>query len=460
MAAVRRLVWIVRWTLLGAASGVLAGLACSAFFSGLRWATDTRIDHGWLLWLLPVAGLAIGSAYHFFGGRAALGSGLLIDEIHQPTDWVPRRMAPMIAIGTVVSHLFGASVGREGSALQMSGSLSDWLSRVLHLEGRDRRTLLIVALSAGFAGMFGVPLAGAIFGLEVQAVRPSRREMLRRTRQVARTRSFGPVQAPAEPIADLRARVSDSLGRWRGLAATALPAAVGAFVSDRLVRVVGHHSESANSVHVALPGSIWPRLVLAGVAFGLMSIAFVESTDLVHRWMARYVARPPLRPVVGAFIVLAGVAVVGRNYLGLSLPLVEHALVGQDSTWTVPMLKLAFTAVCLGSGFVGGEVTPLFIIGATLGAAVSGPLGIDPLLGAAVGYVSVFAAAANTPIACAVMAVEVFGWGVAGPAVLVCVVAWSAGSHRGIYPTQRVRTTDGFIRRSDLPSRFGPAGGH
>ena len=159
-------------------------------------------------------------------------------------------------------------------------------------------------------------------------------------------------------------------------------------------------------------------------------------------------------------VTLAGVAVVGRNYLGLSLPLVEHALVGQDTTWTVPALKLAFTAICLGSGFVGGEVTPLFIIGATMGAAVSPPLGIDPLLGAAVGYVSVFAAAANTPIACAVMAVEVFGWGVAGPAVLVCVVAWSAGSHRGIYPTQRVRTTDGFIRRSDLPSRFGPAGGH
>jgi H+/Cl- antiporter ClcA len=151
--------------------------------------------------------------------------------------------------------------------------------------------------------------------------------------------------------------------------------------------------------------------------------------------------------VVGAAVVLVGVAFVGRDYLGLSLPLVTDALAGQDTSLWVPVAKIAFTAVCLGSGFVGGEVTPLFIVGATLGAALSGTLGVDPLVGAAVGYVAVFAAAANTPVACTAMAVEVFGWGLVAPAAVACAVAWLCSGHRGIYPAQRVRSATGPVRR-------------
>lgn len=420
-------VGIVRRAALGAASGVLAGLASAAFLSALEWATETRLDHGWLIWLLPLAGLLVGAAYHRLGGRAAEGSGLLIDEIHEPTAWVPRRMAPLVAGSTVVSHLFGASVGREGTALQMSGSLSDLLARTLRLPPDERRMLLVTALSAGFGGMFGVPVAGAIFGLEVQAVRPPRRVLGWR------------------------------IPRWEGLrplAATALPATIGAFTADRVVQALGHHSDPVRHLSPSLPAGLWPRLALAAAVFGLMSILFVEGTDLVHRAANRLVPWKPVRPALGGVLVLGAVAVVGRDYLGLSLPLAADALAGQDTSLTVPLLKLAFTALCLGSGFVGGEVTPLFVIGAATGAALSGPLGIDPVLGATVGFVSVFAAAANTPIACAVMAVELFGWGIAGPAVVACTIAWACGSHRGIYPTQRVLTDDGHVRRRDL--RAGP----
>ncbi len=166
---------LLRWLALGFTSGILAGLACWAFLTALDRATEIRIDTPTLVWLLPVAGLAIGGSYHLFGGRAGEGNALLLDEIHQPARWVPRRMAPMVGIGTVVSHLFGASVGREGTALQMSGSLSDWLARLLGLRAEDRRILLTAALGGGFGAVFGVPLAGAVFGLEVQRVAWHRR---------------------------------------------------------------------------------------------------------------------------------------------------------------------------------------------------------------------------------------------------------------------------------------------
>src|SRR4051812_34635593 len=161
----------LRRAALAAASGVLAGLASWALLEALDWVTDTRLHHPWLLWLLPLAGLAIGGAYHLFGGRAGQGSALLLEEIHEPAAWVPRRMAPMVGIGTVVSHLFGASVGREGTALQMSGSLTDLLARSLRLGHRDRRWLLVAAMGGGFGAIFGVPWAGAVFAVEVQTVR-------------------------------------------------------------------------------------------------------------------------------------------------------------------------------------------------------------------------------------------------------------------------------------------------
>lgn len=150
--------------------GILAGLSSAAFLATLEWATDTREELPWLLWLLPLAGLAMGLIYHYGGGDAAAGNNLILDEIHEPRDWIPRRMAPLIYVGTVVTQLFGGSAGREGTALQMSGSLTDTFSRVARLTPSDRRVMLIAALSGGFGAVFGVPVAGFVFGLEVHTV--------------------------------------------------------------------------------------------------------------------------------------------------------------------------------------------------------------------------------------------------------------------------------------------------
>lgn len=425
---------VARWAALGAASGVLAGLACWAFLTALDRATEARLDHGWLVWLLPVAGLAVGGAYHWFGGRAGEGSALLLDEIHRPAAWVPRRMAPMVAVGTVVSHLFGASVGREGTALQMSGSLTDWLARALGLDREDRRILLTASLGAGFGAVFGVPLAGLAFGLEVQ--------------RVSWTRHLH----PAEPLGSPEvARRSARRSVWAHLV---VATAVGSLVGDLVVRSLGYHHGDQPVVHVAIDAALLARAAAAGVAFGLVALAFTEATDVVRAGFRRAVRWAPARPAAGGVLVLAGVALVGRDHLGLSLPLLDDAVLGDGVSFSVPMLKLAFTAVCLGSGFVGGEVTPLFVIGATTGAALAPALGLPPLVGAALGFVAVFGSAANTPIACTLMAFELFGVGVVPPAAIACAVAFACSGRRGIYPAQRRTHGHGSIAVHELPSLF------
>jgi H+/Cl- antiporter ClcA len=419
----RTVVDLLRWAALGVASGVLAGVACWAFLTALDRATEARLDHGWLVWLLPVAGLAIGGAYHLFGGRAGAGNALLLDEIHQPTAWVPRRMAPMVAVGTVASHLFGASVGREGTALQMSGSLSDWMARAFGLGHEDRRVLLTASLGAGFGAVFGVPLAGLVFGLEVQRVSWTVQLQVAEGRHARRT-------------------------VWLHLV---IATVVGSFVGNEVVHGLGHDHVARPDVHVAIDAALLGRAAVAGVIFGLAALAFIESTDVVRAGFRRAIPWAPARPAVGGLLVLVGVALVGRDYLGLSLPLLDEAVLGADVSISVPLLKLAFTVVCLGAGFIGGEVTPLFVIGATTGAAVAPTLGLPPLVGAAIGFVAVFGAAANTPIACIVMAFELFGVGVVPPAAVACAVAYACSGRRGIYPSQRRTHGAGSIAVHEVP---------
>jgi H+/Cl- antiporter ClcA len=395
---VGQLTHLGRWVVLGSISGVLAGLSSGGFLWSLDKVTELRLHHPWLLWLLPVAGLVTGAVYHYAGGEAAAaGNNVIIDEIHEPRAWIPRRMAPLIYAATLLTHVVGGSAGREGTALQMSGSLTDAASRVLRLGPRDRRIMLIAALGGGFGAVFGVPAAGCVFGLEVQSV--------------------------------------GSL-RYDALVATLTASAVG----DLVVHGVGiHHTPTPALGPVHLTVWLLLRLAVAGIAFGLAARAFAELTHAVHHWF-QALRWPPLRPVLGGFLLIGLTYAVGnRDYNGLSVPLVTRALAGGTGVIAVAFaLKLVFTSLTLGSGFQGGEVTPLFVIGGTLGVTMGHLLHVSVPLMAAVGFVAVFAGAANVPLACTVMAGELFGATALLPAAIVCVVAYTASGDSGIYHSQRV----------------------
>lgn len=398
----------VRWIALGAASGALAGLASFLFLEALDRTTSYRLDHPAIIWLLPLAAGAVGFVYHRWGGRSAGGNALLLEEIHSPTAWVPRRMAPLVLGSTLVAHLFGASVGREGTALQMSGSLTDLFARTVRLTPGDRRLLLVAALAGGFGSVFGVPLAGAVFALEVQAVGRVRYEAL-------------------------------------------VPALTASVVGDLVVRSLGYDHAELLPIDVSVDAWLLARVAVAGLAFGLLSSAFTGLSHLIKDLVGR-IAWPPLRPALGGLATIGLVALVGRDYLGLSLPLVEQALAGHDpGSWDFA-LKLLFTAIALGSGIPGGEVTPLFVMGATLGATLADPLGIPVPVLAAIGFVAVFGGAANTPLACTIMAAELFGSGIVEVAAVGCVIAYVASSHHGIYATQRIEAGKGPFTITGLPT--------
>ncbi|MEZ5217379.1 MAG: chloride channel protein [Ilumatobacteraceae bacterium] len=314
-------------------------------------------------------------------------------------------MAPFVLFGTVGAHLFGASVGREGSAIQMSASLADNTAHLLRLRGVTRRELLVASLAGGFGAVFGVPVAGAVFALEVQSV--------------------GRVKFEA-----------------------VLASFTAAFVGDAIVGGLGH--EHSHRGPVAFDGNVWTtvRVALAGIAFGLAAALFVWLTHRIKSLLGR-LGYPPARAAIAGGLVVAGSLVLGDQYLSLSLPMAAVALSGAAVAPLAWLGKIVFTATCLGAGIPGGEVTPLFVIGSLLGAALAGPLGVSAPLLAAVGFVAVFGAAANTPIACTMLFVELFGSAALLPAAMACAVAYLASSHRGIYPSQRV----------EVPKRYGAGGG-
>ncbi|WP_051711644.1 voltage-gated chloride channel family protein [Andreprevotia chitinilytica] len=385
-----------KWLALAAIVATLAGTASAWLLLALDWATGTREANRWLIWLLPLAGFAVGWVYLKFGRQVEAGNNLLIDEIHDPKKVIPLRMAPLVLGGTIISHLFGASVGREGTAVQMGGALADQLTHLFRLQREDRRILLMAGISAGFASVFGTPLAGAVFGLEVLAI-----------------------------------------GRLRYDAI--LPCFVAAIIADRVGLLWGvHHTHYVAGAIPALSTAGFFGTLAAGAIFGLTGMLFARATHRLSRLIKHHVAYAPLRPLLGGAVLAVVIYVLGAyRYTGLGIPVIVESFQHPVAPWDFAA-KFAFTVASLSAGFKGGEVTPLFYIGATLGNALAPLLHMPFPLLAALGFVAVFAGAANTPLASTLMAMELFGPEIGVYAGLACVMSYLFSGHTGIYHAQRL----------------------
>ena len=397
--------YTLKWLAIAALMSCAIGSVCAWFLIALEWATRTREAMPWLLYCLPIGGILVAGVYHYFGKSAEGGSNLIVDEIHEPGAGVPSRMAPLIFFGTVLTHLVGGSAGREGTAVQMGGSLASLFAKALKVGPEDRRTALMAGIAGGFGAVFGTPLAGAVFAMEVLA--------------------FGSLRY-------------DSI----------LPCLIASLISDRVTRAWGVHHADYHLRSIASAGGggfVLVKVAIAGICFGLASAFFAELAHGTQRLFQR-IRQPLLRPVAGAAAVIALTHALGtREFLGLgvwsSVPgnvtILSSFNADGAHAWSW-WWKSLFTAITLGSGFKGGEVTPLFYIGSTLGNALSSLLSEPASLFAALGFVAVFAGATNTPLACTIMGVELFGAEHVVPLAVACFVSYLFSGHSGIYLSQRV----------------------
>ncbi len=382
----------------------------------MDWVATLRFAHPWLLWLLPLGGVLIVSVYRRYGSLATHGNELIISEIHSPTRCVPLRMTPLILASTLITHLFGGSAGREGPAVEMGGSLADNIGRLFRVPVEYRPTLMMAGMAAGFGSIFGAPIAGGIFAIEVLSLGKLRSSAL----------------IPCLAASLLSNVVCQTWGNYTGVHH------MGFYIARP--QSLGEASFGYFTVPTML------RTLILGIACGGCARLFVECTLGVARIGARCFRSEWMRPVAASLVLIALTALLGtRSYLGLGewnpIP-GDYSLTtlfqeGGASPWSW-WWKVLFTALTIGSGFKGGRVTPLFFMGAALGNALAEIVGLPVDLAAGIGFVAVFAGATNTPLACTLIGVELIGREYLSLFAIACFASWLASGHAGVYVTQRI----------------------
>jgi len=396
----RCLLWI--WPV-----AMAVGSACALFLWSLDLATSSRFEHPWLLYGLPFAGLLVALVYHRWGAEVEAGNNRIFDQINEADGGVPRRMAPMVLVATLLTHLCGGSAGREGTAVQMGGSLASGFGKLLRVNPDDTRLLLMAGVAAGFGAVFGTPFAGAVFAMEVLLI-----------------------------------------GRLRYGAL--VPCLLASLIADWTCHAWGAHHTAYDVASPERGGAFdltqFGKVALVGVSAGLASALFAETIHFLQGCWKRWVPWAPLRPFFGGWIVIGLVAWVGtRDYLGLGVwspdpdgLTIQRFFEGPGDSGAAWSWKMLFTVVTLSAGFKGGEVTPLFFIGAALGNALAGVLEAPVDLFAALGFVAIFAGATHTPLASTILGIELFGLDHAPSLAMACFLASFCSGHSGIYLSQRI----------------------
>ena len=396
-------IYMLKWFFISTVIGIIMGALSAFFLFSLDVVTNVRIAHSWLIYLLPVSGAFFAFLYLNYGRNSIRGNNLIIEQANGGDEGIPLRLIPLALFGTIITHLFGGSVGREGTAVQMGGAVASNLGCFLKLNKEEREIIIICGISAGFSSVFGTPLAGTIFALEVLVIGRIR---------------------------------SDAL----------FPSFFAAFFANFITEIIGvthtHYSLGEIPNWSVL---VFVKLLIAGICFGLVGCMFSRSIVVLKKFYARWINNPVLRNFIGgAIVIIVALLLQTQRYLGLSLPLLEDAFKGTSHSFDF-IGKLFFTVLSLGAGYQGGEVTPLFEIGATLGNTLAPFLHLSIPFVAGLGFIGVFSGATNTPIACSIMGIELFGGQAALYFCFICIISYICSGNTGIYSAQQVEIKKGVV---------------
>ena len=401
--------WFCKWAVLAAVMGCIGGTLGAVFHHALHFVTHLRLEHTWLVLLLPIGGLLSVAWYRLLKLNKNRGTNEIIDAVLDGEELKP-QIAPGIFGAAALTHLFGGSAGREGAALQLGGSAASMLGKLLKLQRDDRRVLIMAGMSSVFAGLFGTPLTAALFCMEFESV--------------------GTIFSPA-----------------------LLPCYIAAFTASSVSSLMGVHAEGYLLENAASIGitNLWAYLLLA-VLISVLGITMCKVFHTAEHLAAHHIKSPWVRIFAGGVLIAALTYAVGdHRFNGAGMDMALEAVAGH-ADWYSFALKLLFTAVTLAAGFKGGEIVPTFCIGATFGCVMGGLLGLDPGIAAALGLVGLFCCATNSPLASIVLSIEMFGGANLHLFALVCVICFVLSGHSGLYASQIIQ----FDKASTLQSAREP----
>ena len=383
---------LFKWVLLGGVIGAVGGVVGSLFHLGVNYATAIRGAHPWILYLLPVGGLAIVGLYKLCRLEGK-GTNAIIESVHFGES-VPILLVPVIFVSTVITHLCGGSAGREGAALQIGGGLGFQAGKLLHLGEKDLPLATLCGMSGVFSALFGTPLTATVFALEV---------------------------------------ISVGVLYYAGLV-PCITAAMAAFGVSTLMGV------EPTRFAVAMPPvtleTMVPVVALA-ILCALVSILFCKGLHWTERLLDRGFRSPWVRVLAGSVLLIGMSLLTNGDYNGAGMDVIARALAGEADGWAW-LLKILFTAVTIGCGFKGGEVVPSFFVGATFGCWVGSLLGLSPAFTAAIGLVAVFCGAVNCPIASVILSVELFGAEGMLYFAMACAISYVLSGYCGLYSSQTI----------------------
>jgi len=405
-ALLKNLLHFIRWTAISLVMGTVCGLVGTVFGFGVANAQSFFKTHDFMLYLMPVSGILIVLIHKFFHQVGNKGTNLILESISS-TEKISLSTFPCIFLSTILSHLTGASAGKEGAALQIGGCIGNFLGDVFKMDEKDKKVAIMSGMSGCFGAIFGTPLAASMFGMEV---------------------------------------ISIGVAYYAALVPCVFSAFLGAFISKHL----GLHGESFTILHIPT-FHFGPALyiVALGLLGALVSVCFCillhESGKLYKTKISNIYLR--ILTASGLFILLA--LVFGRDYCGAGFNLVEEAMEG-NVPYEAFVLKMLFTAVALGGGFKGGEIVPTLAVGATMGAAFGNLVGFAPSLCAACGMLSLFVGVTNCPIATMFMGFELFGFEAMPYLAVTVAVSFTLSGYYGLYSSQKFtysKTRTEFINR-------------